>query len=82
MKPDDIRYAKNLRNEVNSLISKEDFKNKNDKFKDPNIRTSQQKWKLIKDITNMKNMNPPDKILENDDLIHGALNIANTMNRQ
>ena len=78
----DIRLHRNLRNETNKQISIHKFQTLSHKFANPDLKTSKQKWNLIKDVTGQSKNNPPEIIMKENSPITSPKQIANTMNKE
>ena len=78
---EDIRYYKSLRNITNSAIRKDKLKAQI-KLAKENENSENKKWQLVKMKMKGKTSGPPTKIIQNGQLITGALNIAQVMNTE
>ena len=78
---EDIRHYKNLRNQVNKMVSINNYKTKSSMFTDPEVVTTKQRWNLIKNLTGQSKNSPPEMILKDNEMITSPLKIANIMNK-
>ena len=80
-KIEDLRFYRNLKNEVNNHISKEKFARKVEFFKSEDTKMNQ-KWQKMKKITGQSNFLSPQLLTENGVKKTAPLEIAQSLNRQ
>ena len=67
---EDIRYARNLTNNENKMVTKDTWNHKNNLYKEINKQSTKQKWNLVKGDSNMVNRKQPDMIIDCGKLIY------------
>ena len=79
--PQDIRHYKNLRNQVNQMISREKYCRKSKQFQTDDM-TLNEKWKKIKLETGQSKFTVPQLFIEGASHHTGHIQIAESLNRQ
>ena len=78
---EDIRNYKNIRNNVNRLISREKYQKKVAKLQGPEMSNTL-KWKVLKQETGQMNFSSPQGISEGKNMHTSHKDMANSLNRQ
>ena len=79
--PDNLRYYKNLKNEVNQMICKERYVQKSKLYSEENT-TPKEKWQAIKKDTGQKKHETPEIIIEGGIHHTHPQKMAQALNRQ